>query len=214
MECPRCKFPMKETDRACVNCGMLNTAHPQNAELVEGLTNASANRQFALTHDINLIGDPTIPFYVTYLFLLIACGLITIFIAIADKPMGLLFLLATSIVIYELACFSNLLQKAGSPWWALLVPIANIYFIFKLAFTNAEYILAALIGGGVLVTLTGPVNGMLSMILFFVLTIALVITMVFYNIKLAQKFNANIILTFFFPYIMIPIIAHKYNYRG
>lgn len=214
MECPRCHFPMKEEDRACVNCGMINTAHPLNQDLVESLTNANANRQFALTHNVNLIGEPTIPFYVTYLLLLIACGLGAIFISIADKGIGLLFLITSAISIYECACFSNLIQKAGSPWWALLVPIANIYFVFKVAFENAEFILAALIGGGILVAITAPLYGMLSMVLFLLLTIVTVITMIFYNVKLAQKFNANVILTFFFPFIMIPIIAHKYNYRG
>ncbi len=211
--CPRCGFKMKYSDRACVNCGMLNPYHPSNQALIEDLTSVQATRDFARKHDINYMNEPTIPFYATFILFLCLGGIPSLFVAIANKILGFSMLATTAISIYELACFSNLLQKSGNPWWASLVPIANIYFMYKLAFDNAELILSGYIAGAVLTVVMGLVNPGLSVILAFGLTILILGVTILYNIKLAKRFGANEFLTLIIPFIMIPYMAFYKNYR-
>ena len=146
------------------------------------------------------MNEPTIPFYATFILLLCLVGIPSLFVAIANKILGFSMLATTAISIYELACFSNLLQKSGNPWWASLVPIANIYFMYKLAFA-------------VLTVVMGLVNPGLSVILAFGLTILILGVTILYNIKLAKRFGANEFLTLIIPFIMIPYMAFYKNYR-
>ncbi len=207
MQCPRCGFTISEKDRACVNCGLLNAGHEQNNYLIENLNSVEANRQFARSHDINSFYKPSGAFYVTFIILLSLCGIGSLFVAIADKTVGFGILFTSSLLVYEFACLANLLQRQGTPWWALLVPIANIYYVYKLGFKNAGIIIGILIVGAVAVSLGNLVFTGFSYMLALVYTILFLIINAIYNIKFAQKFNANVILTFFFFPLMVPVIA-------
>ena len=207
MQCPRCGFLMKETDRACVNCGLLNTSHQLNEYLVENLSSVEANRQFERSHDINAFYRPSGAFYVTFMLFLGLCGVASLFVAIADKVVGFALLFSSAFSVFELACLANLLQRQGTPWWALLVPIANIYYIYNLAFDNAGVIIGILVVGGAAISLGNLVFAGFSYILALVYTVAFLIINLMFCVKFAKKFNANAILTFFFFPIMVPYIA-------
>ena len=105
-----------------------------------------------------------------------------------------------------------ILVKAGEHWWSLFIPVYDIYVLNRVIFGNGWMFLSLAI-----VPILMYLSTMAGAILFIPVLmgleaiVALVYVIVGVN-RFSNSFGVNSLLVFFFPFIMIPLIAFSRRY--
>ncbi len=241
MICPKCGNEYDDRARCCFKCGALNPNNSENFKnnTTKSILNVQEkeldkykdNKFFNTYSFYNKTGNKRISFLnnmplfatVNIIFFLI----VIIFGGNIIKSIGInigafSYFINCLISMGYLICFEFIFDKANYNWWFALIPIYNIRIFLKLIFDNSKYLLAIIILPLIPILALYIFNyfnldKMLITIFIAIIPIIcyslLIIIYVISMCRFAKRFNTNQLLTIFFSFVMIPVIAFKCNYK-
>lgn len=200
--CAKCGSEMKKNARYCMKCGNLNYDHPDNEHMKKIAMKSFTNGEFisgvsldgTMKNQSSGISSTKICLIVNlclYFLPLIAFIILLIPTFSSDVSLSLLTCFGYAVICAVCFLYSYSIQlifiKSGEPWWGYYIPFYNNYLLYKVTLDN----------GWLFLTLCVPILGSIISILML------------YN--LGTRFYKSGLLTIFFPWIMIPIIAFSGN---
>lgn len=237
INCIRCGEKMDYEQRCCLKCGALNPNNDENKEFLNNNPMQDETLyledEYVSKLDFSSLElfstEQKIGFYIVNIiagFFPIILFLISIFInksylfknsieIYSNLIIPLLILLPFCIIfMFYNICLEKIFLKAEIGWWVVFVPIYREYMTFKMCFGDAKKFNFLIINWIVMLiisfiskTLTVPFLGIIILIyMLFILIYAFVVSIELIYF-FSKRFKVSFILTFLFPFIMIPIIA-------
>ncbi len=139
--------------------------------------------------------------------------------------MGAVFyLIVLALAIFMIIAWWKVFEKAGEPGWKILIPVYNVYTIFKIARNITAFwvylilavvtVLVCSVLGGISVATDSLMPTYIAAVFYILFVIAIFVTMIILYCKLANAFGQGggfAVGLIFLPVIFIPIIAFSSN---
>lgn len=219
-KCPKCGFKLSPSSSICMHCGMSVTGGTDHNEMLL----KAMDDKYDKVSDY-LPGERYLENKSKYIIPMLIVNLIIAALTIigemqvikaentiltvnfASELTGIV--VATTLVsTFYIICYQILLAKADLPWWGMYIPVYNTFLSSKLMTNNYFYVFLKLniplvIAGVIINFLPQMIAGILAVAaLIYTLVLAIKI-----NAEFAHRFKVNSALLFFFPAIVIPIMA-------
>ncbi len=241
MICPKCGSQMDDTDRWCMRCGMINYNAKQSSiiedQKVESLDFNDNDSSNVVSEVSNINYDDVsypsssrvskILFYVVNAIILLL--IISLFFVDANSvieggsPLTVfmnryadflikIFTGLLLIVFFYVICYEKIFEKAGKHWWQMLIPIYNVYLIYKISTGDGKLFWTSIAITFILSFLGGMFPDSMENFMNIIEVIISLIIWVILSVGLADRFNANRILMVLFGFVMLPIAAFSKSY--